>query len=82
MSAALRAARSHAQDDFPDRVAKRIRALRGSRKLTLEEAAKEAKLGPGALSEIENGKRWRDKFERLELLSKALGVKPADLLNV
>lgn len=58
--------------------AKRIRQAKG---LGFEVVARSAKLGIGALSEIENGKR-EARISGYARLAKALGVTLADLLGL
>jgi len=67
--------------DYPARFARRLRLMREARGLTLEVVASRADMGLGALSEIENGKRWRHRFIALERLAKALGVTVNELLD-
>lgn len=58
-----------------------VKAAREAKRLTLEAAARAAGLGIGALSEIENAKRWRTRFDQMERLATALGVPITDLLE-
>jgi transcriptional regulator with XRE-family HTH domain len=66
---------------WADRIGKRARRLRKLRGEKLETTAKRAKLGIGALSDIENGKR-EARLDSYERLAKALGVPLGDLLGV
>ncbi len=61
----------------PGKRARRIRAERG---LTIEEMARKAKMGTGALCDFENGKRHL-RTDSLLRLAVALGVQPSALLD-
>ena len=66
-------------DDFEARVRERLRALRLSQKLSLEEVASRAGLTASAVSRLESGAR-RLALEHLPRLASALGVPVDDLL--
>jgi transcriptional regulator with XRE-family HTH domain len=59
----------------------RIRELRVRAGLTLEEAAEKADMSIGQLSEVENGKRWHERWESLDRLAGALGVTASELVG-
>ncbi len=61
-------------------IGRRARKLREEKGLTLEAVAKKAKLGMGALSEIENGKR-EGRLSSLRRLAKVLGIPWQQLLG-
>lgn len=64
---------SLAPTTLAQRIGRRARRVRESRKLGIRDVAKKAGLGIGALSEIENGKR-EGRLDSYERLAKALGV--------
>jgi transcriptional regulator with XRE-family HTH domain len=63
-----------------DIVAQNLFAVRSSRKLSQQEVAAKAKLSVSYISMLERGERTPP-LETLEVLAKALGVKPLDLLE-
>lgn len=63
------------------RIGRRARSLRKLRGENLETIARRARLGIGALSDIENGKR-EARLNGYARLAKALGVPLADLLGI
>lgn len=63
------------------RIGRRARRLRKARRENLETTARRARLGIGALSDIENGKR-EARLDSYERLARALGVPLHMLLGI
>jgi len=66
---------------WAQRVGVRAKRIRQAKGLGFESVARSARLGIGALSEIENGKR-EARLDGYSRLAKALGVTLADLLGL
>ena len=58
-----------------------LRTVRRSKGLGLRELAEKAKVPPGYLSELEAGQKKNPSLDVLKRLAKALGVRPAVLLE-
>ncbi len=58
-----------------------LKALRKSKKMGLRELAREAKVPPGYLTELEAGKKKNPSLVVLTRLAKALGVSVTELLE-
>ncbi|HTP27533.1 MAG TPA: helix-turn-helix transcriptional regulator [Anaeromyxobacteraceae bacterium] len=63
-----------------DIVAQNLRALRAKRKLSQQAVAEKSKLSVSYISMLERGTRTPP-LETMELLAKALGTKPLNLLQ-
>jgi transcriptional regulator with XRE-family HTH domain len=58
-----------------------LRTLRMAKKMGLRELAKDAKVPPGYLAELEGGKKKNPSLAVLQRLAKALGVPVTELLG-
>jgi putative transcriptional regulator len=58
-----------------------LRALRKAKNMGLRELAKDAKVPPGYLAELEGGKKKNPSLDVLKRLAKALGVPVTELLG-